>query len=133
MTSFRIDRPCQPGAYMSQEQLDFFEARLLHWRRDLCRLLDRNAKPAQLETRLPDWIDAAALNSQLELSFANRERAWHFIREIDAALARIKDGSYGFCCESGEEIGLKRLAVMPTARFSVTAQQELELRGRLYR
>jgi len=112
--------------YLSRAQLDEFERWLQERRRDLCQLLEPQTDPHQDELRQPDWLDSASVSSQRELSLVNRERTLRNIREIDAALGRIKDGSYGFCCESGEEIGLKRLQTLPTARFSVETQERLE-------
>lgn len=122
------------NAYLNQRQLKFFEEQLSNWRQSVCRLLAeacqaRNAEPP----RQPDWIDSAALSTQAELSWAKRERALRTLKEIDAALDRIQDGTYGYCCASGEEIGLNRLKAFPIARFSVAEQEALEQRNRMFR
>ena len=120
--------------YMSHQQQKYFHAKLLNWRREICASLKQTGLPEQSEAgRFADWIDEASIQSQAELSWAARERALRIIKEIDAALQRIENGIYGFCVETGEEIGIRRLIAMPIARFSVDAQQQHELRLKLYR
>ena len=122
------------GPYMNPCHLRYFQYRLLEWRNRLNASLvsvDKTIHSA-LETS-PDWIDTASAQTQAELTRVNGQRAVAMIREIDAALQRLQEGNYGFCIETGDEIGLKRLKAMPTAQFSVLIQEEKEHRRRLGR
>ncbi len=119
--------------YMTTRQLQYFRDKLLRWRSELCRqkpCLDADRDDPGLQ---PDWIDSASLSTSWHLMQARRDRTVDTLRQIDAALARIAAGTYGFCEESGEEIGLERLLAMPTARLSVEAQSDLERRRRIGR
>lgn len=120
--------------YMSRYQRQYFQNRLLHWRNELCLSLKLADYPVVAdEDKRADWIDAASVQTQTELSWAERERSLQIVKEIDAALKRIRDESYGFCIETGEEIGIRRLIALPIARLSVEAQQQRELLARHYR
>lgn len=111
--------------YMSRAQLHYLRNRLLGWRRELSSRL-QEAPDETVAEPLADWVDCASLNSQRELSLGERARNLQIIRQIDAALARIKAGTYGYCAESGEEIGFRRLTIMPIARYSVEVQRDIE-------
>lgn len=115
--------------YMGRHQRQYFQNKLLRWRKDLCVSLKLIEHPEQYEEdKFADWIDAASVHTQVELSWANRERSLQILKEIDAALERIREGSYGYCIETGEEIGIRRLIALPIAQFSVEAQQHREQR-----
>lgn len=117
--------------YMSRHQKQYFQSRLLCWRNELCLRLKLAYYPvAADEDKLADWIDAASVQTQAELSWAERERSLQIVKEIDAALGRIHEGSYGFCIETGEPIGIRRLIALPIAQLSVEAQQQRERRAR---
>lgn len=122
------------GPYMNPCQLQYFQSRLLEWRKRLSASLDSVDKTihSALETS-PDWVDTASAQTQAELIRVNQRRAVAMIREVDAALERIQDGNYGFCIETGDEIGIKRLNALPTAQFSVMIQEEQEQRRKLGR
>jgi len=119
--------------YMNADQLQYFRQRLLAWRQELNKTLQRQSNPLSVDTRVPDWLDSAALRTEQELSYVKRQRALLIVREIEAALQRIDSGDYGYCSHSGEEIGLERLVALPIARFSVSSQEELEQRKRTHR
>lgn len=120
-------------SYLNANQLNFFASKLRNWRRDLRQILNQSGHLELESVRQPDWVDEAATKSQLDLNWANRERASRLIREIDAALKRIDNGDYGYCLESGEEIGIKRLLVMPIAKYGIGAQERLEKQQRTKR
>lgn len=119
-------------SYLNANQLNFFASKLRNWRTDLRRILNQAHNLAD-PVRQPDWVDEAATKSQLDLNWANRERATRLIQEIDAALKRIDTGDYGYCLESGEEIGIKRLLVMPIAKYGIVAQERLEKQRKSHR
>ena len=103
-------KPRRGEEYMSQGQLDHFHQILSAWKRELMFEVDRTVHHMQDEAaNFPDPNDRATQESEFGLELRTRDRERKLLRKIDSALARIDDGSYGFCDETGEEIGLKRL------------------------
>jgi len=123
----------QSETYMDPRQLSFFANKLKLQRRDLCQGQILFDEQEAFEVVQPDWIDEAAAKSQLELNWAHRTRIERLVLEIDEALARIREGSYGYCSISGEVIGIERLLALPTAKFCVETQEYFERRRKLYR
>jgi len=80
----------------------------------------------------PDPADRATLEEEHALELRTRDRERKLLKKIDGALARIEDGSYGFCEETGEPIGLQRLIARPTATLSIEAQERREMKQKLY-
>ena len=80
----------------------------------------------------PDPNDRATQEEEFSLELRTRDRERKLIRKIDEALKRIEDGSYGYCLETGEEIGIKRLEARPVATLSVEAQERRERREKQY-
>jgi DnaK suppressor protein len=119
--------------YMSKEQLEHFRTILLTWKRDLMEEVDRTVTHMKDEAaNPPDPNDRATLESEFSLELRTRDRERKLIRKIDEALARIEDGSYGYCLETGEEIGIKRLEARPVATLSIEAQERRERREKQY-
>jgi DnaK suppressor protein len=83
-------------------------------------------------TSEPDPNDRATQEEEFSLELRTRDRERKLIRKIDEALKRIEDGSYGYCLETGEEIGVKRLEARPVATLSIEAQERRERRERQY-
>ena len=120
--------------YMSQGQLDHFHKILSAWKRELMFEVDRTVHHMQDEAaNFPDPNDRATQESEFGLELRTRDRERKLLRKIDSALARIEDGSYGFCDETGEEIGLKRLEARPVATLCLEAQERRELAERQFR
>jgi DnaK suppressor protein len=120
--------------YMSDEQLDHFHDILSAWKRELMFEVDRTVHHMQDEAaNFPDPNDRATQESEFGLELRTRDRERKLLRKIDAALMRIEDGSYGFCDETGEEIGLKRLEARPVATLCLEAQERRELAERQFR
>jgi DnaK suppressor protein len=120
--------------YMSEGQLDHFYKILSAWKRELMFEVDRTVHHMQDEAaNFPDPNDRATQESEFGLELRTRDRERKLLRKIDAALARIEDGSYGFCDETGEEIGLKRLEARPVATLCLEAQERRELAERQFR
>jgi DnaK suppressor protein len=124
-----------PGEeYMSDEQLDHFRDILNAWKQELMEEVDRTVHHMQDEaSNFPDPTDRATQESEFGLELRTRDRERKLLKKIDQAIARVDDGSYGFCEETGEEIGLKRLEARPVATLSVEAQERRELAERQYR
>jgi DnaK suppressor protein len=119
--------------YMSKEQLEHFARILQSWKRDLMVEVDRTVLHMKDEAaNFPDPNDRATQEEEFSLELRTRDRERKLIRKIDEALKRIEDGSYGYCLETGEEIGIKRLEARPVATLSVEAQERRERREKQY-
>jgi DnaK suppressor protein len=119
--------------YMNKEQLDHFARILRNWKRDLMVEVDRTVLHMKDEAaNFPDPNDRATQEEEFSLELRTRDRERKLIRKIDEALKRIEDGSYGYCLETGEEIGIKRLEARPVATLSVEAQERRERREKQY-
>ena len=119
--------------YMSKEQLEHFRQILNSWKLDLMVEVDRTVTHMKDEAaNFPDPNDRATQEEEFSLELRTRDRERKLIRKIDEALKRIEDGSYGYCLETGEEIGIKRLEARPVATLSIEAQERRERRERQY-
>lgn len=129
-------RPYQPQMgepYMSTAQLEHFRTILHAWKRELMEEVDRTVHHMQDEaSNFPDPNDRATQESEFGLELRTRDRERKLLKKIDSALERIEDGSYGYCEETGEEIGLKRLEARPVATLSLEAQERREMAERQY-
>lgn len=138
---FQPYQPQPDEAYMSSEQLQHFREILTSWRQELVEEVSRTVSHLKnAPTNFPDPNDRASQESEFDLELRARDRERKLLRKIDSALARIADGSYGYCEETGEEIGLRRLEARPVATFCLEAQERREqaerqfpLRKEMYR
>ena len=119
--------------YMSKAQLDHFRLILSSWKQDLMQEVDRTVLHMKDEAaNFPDPNDRATQESEFSLELRTRDRERKLIRKIDEALKRIDDGTYGYCLETGEPIGVKRLEARPVATLSVEAQERRERREKQF-
>ena len=119
--------------YMNREQLEHFRLILVSWKRDLMEEVDRTVSHMKDEAaNFPDPNDRATQEEEFSLELRTRDRERKLIRKIEEAVKRIDDGSYGYCLETGEEIGIKRLEARPVATLSIEAQERRERRERQY-
>ncbi len=119
---------------MSGAQLEHFKDLLTNWKRELMEEVDRTMLHMKDEAaNFPDPNDRATQESEFGLELRTRDRERKLLRKIDSALQRIDDGTYGYCEETGEEIGLRRLEARPVATLCVEAQERRELAERQYR
>ncbi len=119
--------------YMGKEQLAHFRVILNSWKRDLMEEVDRTMTHMKDEAaNPPDPNDRATLESEFALELRTRDRERKLIRKIDEALSRIDDGTYGYCIETGEPIGVKRLEARPVATLCIEAQERRERREKQY-
>jgi DnaK suppressor protein len=119
--------------YMSKEQLDHFRRILGIWKQDLMQEVDRTMLHMKDEAaNFPDPNDRATQESEFSLELRTRDRERKLIRKIDEALKRLEDGTYGYCLETGEPIGVKRLEARPVATLSVEAQERRERREKQF-
>jgi len=127
-------KPKRGEEYMSDAQLEHFRKILTAWKRELMFEVDRTVHHMQDEAaNFPDPNDRATQESEFGLELRTRDRERKLLRKIDSAIARIDDGSYGYCDDTGEEIGLKRLEARPVATLCLEAQERRELAERQFR
>ncbi|MEZ5863409.1 MAG: RNA polymerase-binding protein DksA [Geminicoccaceae bacterium] len=127
-------RPTEDEPYMNPRQVEYFRRKLLAWRDELVRGSGLTLKQLQADdSRLSDASDWASAEVQRAFELRTRDRERKLLSKIEAALRRIEDGSYGYCEETQEPIGLKRLDARPIATLSIEAQERHERRERSYR
>jgi len=120
--------------YMNDDQLEHFRNILTAWKNDLMEEVDRTVHHMQDEaSNFPDPNDRATQESEFGLELRTRDRERKLLKKIAQAIGRTEDASYGYCEETGEEIGLKRLEARPVATLSVEAQERREVAERQYR
>ena len=127
-------RPCESEPFMNERQVEYFRQRLLAWRADLQRESRGTLDSMQIERlNAPDAVDRASSESDRSIELRARDRQRKLVNKINQALARIDDGSYGYCDVTGEPIGLRRLEARPIATMTVAAQEKHERREKVYR
>jgi DnaK suppressor protein len=127
-------RPSEDEEFMNPMQLEYFRQKLLRWRAELLAESNGTLQHLKEESLLkPDLTDRASLETERSIELRTRDRERKLISKIDAALARIEDGSYGFCEESDEPIGIRRLEARPIATLSLEAQERHERMERTHR
>lgn len=127
-------RPSEDEPFMNERQRAYFRLKLLDWRDEILRQTRETLAGLHEEpTQHADLADRATSETDRALELRARDRQRKLVAKIDAALARIEDGSYGYCEETGEPIGLKRLDARPIATLSLEAQERHERRERVYR
>lgn len=127
-------RPSEDEPFMNERQRAYFRRKLLAWKEEIV-LQTRETLMGLYEgsTQHADLADRATSETDRALELRARDRHRKLIAKIDAALARIEDGTYGYCEETGEPIGLRRLDARPIATLSLEAQERHERRERVYR
>ena len=124
-------KPKKSEKYMSPRQQEYFRQKLLSWRGDLVEESRETISHLQHEVRdVGDEAERATRETENSLELRTRDRYRKLIRKIDKALIRLDDGEYGYCDETGEEIGLDRLEARPIATLCLDAQERWELRQR---
>lgn len=122
----------QPSAdeeFLNPTQVEYFRRRLEKAREDLRRELEAIPSPDANDLSYDgDQTDHASANSEREFEIQNRERVQMLLRQTERALARLENGTYGYCEDTGEPIGLKRLIAQPTTSLSLSAQEARERR-----
>ncbi len=125
--------PSEKEEYMSDMQLEYFRQKLLSWKKSLIgQSKDTLDDLKQGGLNQPDQIDRASLEADKALELRTRDRARKLISKIDEALKRIEDGSYGYCEETGDPIGLDRLEARPVTTLSIEAQERHERMEKTY-
>lgn len=118
--------------YMNDQQLAFFRDRLTAMRTELQLKVDETVEHMREQETVADPADRATVEEEHSLELRTRDRERKLLKKIDSTLLRIADGSYGFCEETGEPIGLPRLLARPTATMSVEAQARRERMQKMF-
>ena len=127
-------RPSEDEEFRNERQLEYFKQKLLNWKEDILRESRETLAHLQTETENhPDLADRATSETDRALELRTRDRQRKLISKIDEALRRIEDGSYGYCEDTGEPIGVARLEARPIATLSLEAQERHERRERVHR
>jgi DnaK suppressor protein len=127
-------RPTEDEEFMNPLQVEYFRQKLLRWRAELLKEADGTLLSLSQGGILePDITDRASVETDRALELRTRDRARKLISKIDQALGRIENGSYGFCEETDEPIGIRRLQARPIATMSIEAQERHERMERVHR
>lgn len=118
--------------YMSAEQLAFFRGRLIEMQKELLEKADLTSEHLREHELEADPTDQATIEEEYALELRARERERKLLKKIDESLRRIDEGSYGYCEETGEPIGVPRLLARPTATLTIEAQARREQKQKLY-
>ncbi len=126
-------KPTEKEKYMSAPQLEYFRQKLFKWREELLAESQETINNLKEENwREPDLSDRASLETEAGVELRTRNRYLKLIGKIDSALKRIEKGEYGFCEETGDPIGLKRLEARPIATMTIEAQERHEKMEKQY-
>ena len=121
-----------PDNYMSESQLKFFKNRLESLANELLQNADETTEHLRETSLVPDPADRASIEEEHSLELRTRDRERKLLKKIKEAILRIDKKEYGYCLETGEEIGLERLLARPTATLSLEAQQRREKRQKQF-
>jgi DnaK suppressor protein len=125
--------PSESEKYMSKPQLEYFRQKLTTWREELLAESQETINNLKEENwREPDLSDRASLETEAGVELRTRNRYLKLIGKIDSALRRIDEGTYGYCDETGEPIGIKRLEARPIATMTIEAQERHEKMEKQY-
>jgi DnaK suppressor protein len=126
--------PSEKEPFMNAKQKEFFKRKLLAWRSDIIQETKETLNNLQKEVvNFSDIADRASSETDRSLELRARDRQRKLISKIDEALLRIEDGAYGYCEDTGEIIGLKRLVARPIATLSIDSQERHERKEKVYR
>ena len=126
-------KPSADEEYMNDMQLEYFRQKLENWKKSIVsQSVDTLEDLRQGGLNQPDEIDRASMETDKSLDLRTKDRIRKLIAKIDAALDRIEDGTYGYCEETGEPIGLGRLEARPVATLSIEAQERHERMEKTY-
>jgi DnaK suppressor protein len=127
-------RPTEDEPYMNDSQREYFRRKLLSWRDEILRGSNETLRQLkEEESRVADMSDWASFETERNFQLRARDRERKLLSKINEALRRIEEGTYGFCEETQEPIGLRRLEARPIATLSIEAQERHERREKTYR
>ena len=126
--------PSKKEKYMCNKHIAYFRQKLANWKNEIIKSNSQALYSSNLVDNVssPDIVDQASSYTEKNVEMRTVNRQIKLISKIDAALKRLKDGTYGFCEETGEPIGLKRLIARPIATLSITAQEKHEREEKIH-
>jgi DnaK suppressor protein len=120
-------KPSDKEEYMNDKQLEYFRQKLLQWKSDLIKESQSTVDHLKQENwNESDLNDRASVEVETSMELRTRDRYRKLINKINDAIGRIDDGSYGYCEETGDPIGIKRLEARPIATMTIEAQERHE-------
>ena len=126
--------PKEKEKYMCAKQLEFFKKKLIEWKKDLKKSNNEAIIQASMDdnSASADIVDQASSYTEKNVEMRAINRQIKLIAKIDGALKKIQDGTYGYCAETGEPIGIKRLIARPVATLCIAAQEKHEKNEKVY-
>ena len=118
--------------YMNDKQLEFFRNRLTEMEAELRHNAGQTTENLRESTVVPDPADRATIEEEHALELRTRDRERKLLKKVQAAINRIDEGEYGYCEETGEPIGVRRLLARPTATLSLEAQERREIKQKMF-
>lgn len=118
--------------YMNDKQLEFFRNRLTEMEAELRHNAGQTTETLRESTVVPDPADRATIEEEHALELRTRDRERKLLKKVQAAIKRIDEGEYGYCEETGEPIGVRRLLARPTATLSLEAQERREIKQKMF-
>ena len=118
--------------YMNDKQLEFFRNRLTEMGAELRHNAGQTTENLRESTVVPDPADRATIEEEHALELRTRDRERKLLKKVQAAIKRIDEGEYGYCEETGEPIGVRRLLARPTATLSLEAQERREIKQKMF-
>ena len=126
-------RKAAASRYMNEDQLEFFKERLLNMKKELRQHLENERTELSKQSRECDDLDRDKVEEEIHLRLRILDRESKLLPKIDEAIKRIDEGSYGYCINTGEAIGIERLLVRPTALFCAEEKSRQERIEKAYR
>lgn len=127
-------RPSETEPFMNERQREYFRGKLQAWKDEILKEAKETLVTLQSESENhPDIADRASSETDRAIELRARDRQRKLISKIESAIARIDEGTYGFCEDTGEPISLKRLEARPIATLSLEAQERHERNERVFR
>jgi|TARA_B100001123_G_C14840689_1_gene840002 DnaK suppressor protein len=126
--------PNKKEKYMCEKHKAFFKKKLIDWRNEIIKLNTKGLylKDVDNEISSADVVDQASSQTEKNVEMRTINRQMKLLSKIDKAIKRIKDNTYGYCEETGEPIGLKRLIARPIATLSIEAQEKHEKNEKIF-
>lgn len=118
--------------YMNDKQLEFFRNRLTEMEAELRHNAGQTTENLRESTVVPDPADRATIEEEHALELRTRDRERKLLKKVQAAIKRIDEGEYGYCEETCEPIGVRRLLARPTATLSLEAQERREIKQKMF-
>ena len=126
--------PNEKEKYMCEKHKKYFKKRLVDWKKEIMELNSKGLflKDVDQEISSPDVVDQAASQTEKNVEMRTLNRQIKLISKIDKAIKKIQDNTYGYCEETGEPIGVKRLIARPIATLSIEAQEKHEKKEKIF-